>query len=367
MMFCTDMPTNPESEWLFKFEEQMDQQQIDLIVTYDLQKSKLLKDMRELVAKQQLTEALNIRFKKELKRIEDILFELRREAIYFIEASTLDNIDVVGERYIRQMKRVLTAKQFNTSILNIRERGADFGFYGNFSSEQHSYDDIDYTYIDRQSDLKSLAQPWKKDGDINKNQPLQIACDWGAKIVCMEIGQEFQHCFKYLNSLEVKHPYRIKHLAKKFDDYYKGYPNKRVTHHFDHTAIHEDASREISYADELKQELTALGWRVEDSYIGQASRHDTRYKLFARVHAEDDPNTKPVRYNRTNCNNLIIAIENAGTYENAKGHQKDKKPEGKESVLPEHATHHTDAHDTLYIGVFQSRIGYADYEPDYSF
>lgn len=366
MIFCTDMPTNPESKWIFDYELQMDPEQIDLIVTYDCQKNQLLKDMRGLVAKEQLTEALNLRFRKELKRIDDILFELRREAVYFIEASTLDNLDVVGERYIRQMKRVLTPKQFNTSILNLRETGADFGFYGNFNAEKHTYVDVDYEYLDMHSYDKQDMESWKKDGDINKTQPLHIACDWGAKIVCMEVGQEFQHCFKYLNSLHVKHPYRIKHLVKAFDEYYAGSPNKRIVHHYDHTAIHEDASREISYADELMQELTALGWSVTPNYIGQASKHDLRYKLFGRVYAEDDPNTKPIRINRTNCASLIISIEGAATYENAKGHQKDKRPEGNPSVLPEQATHHSDAHDTLYIGVFQDRIGYADFEPDFA-
>ncbi|MGY0037642.1 hypothetical protein [Pedobacter sp. NJ-S-72] len=219
--------------------------------------------------------------------------------------------------------------------------------------------------VDLFQDIKKMPAPWKKDADLNIRQPLDIACDWGAKIVCMEIGQEFQHVFKVLNSLEVLHPFRIKHLAKKFDEYYEGYPTKVVTHHYDHTAIHEDASREISYAEELKQELTALGWRVHDNYIGQASRHHARYKLFGRVYAEDDPGTKPVRINRTNCTNLVTSIEQAGTHENTKGHQKDKRPEQKESVKPEEATHHSDAHDTLYIGVFQMRLGHGDYEPDY--
>ncbi len=392
MMFCTDMPTNPDAKWIFEFEKHMDPDQIDLIVTYDHQqqeliksigddlisidptislqvksdKEKLLDAMRVLVAKEQLTEALDTRFRKELARLDKLLFELRREAVYFLEASTLDNIDVVTERYIRQMKRVLTTKQFNTSILNLREAGADFGFYGNLDTDIHGYTDIDYEYVDRFKDFSKLPEPWKKDADINVRRPLQIACDWGAKILCMEVGQEFQHVFKYLNSLDVEHPFRIKHLAKKFDEYYEGFPTRELVHHYDHTAIHEDASREISYAQELAQELTALGWQVTDHYIGQASRHDSRYKLFARVHAEDDPDTKPCRYNRINCANLLESLEGAATFEDRRGHQKDKRPENRASVDPKKATHHSDAHDTLYIGVFQDRIGVEEFIPGFT-
>lgn len=389
---CTDMPTSPESQWLFKYEEMMDPEQIELIVSYDhaqrkmvsdmgdtllqqdsglsrqirVDKEALLATMRDLVAKDKLTDALDKRFRKELTRLDNILFELRREAVLFIEASTLDNLDVVTERYIRQMKRVLTPDQFDRSILNLRKMGSDFAYYGNFDEVKHTYTDINYNYTDDFKSIHDLPQPWRKDGDIDTSRGLDIACDWGAKICCMEIGQEFRHVYKVLNSLEVKHPQRIKHLAKKFDDYYALYPVKKVTHYYDHTAIYEDASREISFAEELAQELTALGWQVYDNYIGQAAGHDSRYKLFARVYAEDDPDTKPLRINRTNCNNLIISTQNAGTYENDKGHRKDKKPESLASVPPEHATHHTDAKDTLYIGVFQDRLGSNDYEPDFT-
>jgi hypothetical protein len=393
LLFCTDMPTSPESQWLFEYEKMMDQEQIDLIVSYDFErqmllneladtilekqpglsttikhnKEKLLETMRELVAKDKLHQALEKRFRKELKRLDDILFELRREAVHFIEASTLDNIDVVTERYLRQMQRVLSPKQFNASILNIREIGADFAFYGTFDEVKHTYTDINYSYTDQFKSIHDLPEPWRKDGDVDTGRALEIACDWNAAIVSMEVGQEFRHVFKILNSLEVEHPFRIKHLARKFDEYYKNYPTRNVTHHYDQTATGVDASREISYAQELAQELTALGWTIDDHYIGAAPTHESRYKLFARVYAEDDANTKPIRINRSNCDdNLVISLQNTGLIETPKGHRKDKKPESQASVQPKHAPHHGDAHDTLYIGVFQTRIGHADFEPGFS-
>jgi hypothetical protein len=232
LTFCTDRPTSIEGAWIFEYKKLMDQDQINLIVSFDHQKQELLKDMRASILKEQLTEALNIRFRKELKRLDGILFELRREAVFYIEASTLDNIDVVGIKYIRDMERKLTPIEFNTSILNLEEEGVGFGFYGNFSLDKLGYDDIDYNYLDSQEDILAPDQPWKKDADIDVNRPLQIACDWNAAILNMEIGQEFQHAFKYLNDIDVLHPHRIPQLAKAFNDYYAGYPNRNLVHQY---------------------------------------------------------------------------------------------------------------------------------------
>jgi hypothetical protein len=263
----------------------------------------------------------------------------------------------------------LSPKQFNTSILNIREVGADFAFYGTFDEVKHTYTDIDYNYTDQYKSIHDLPEPWRKDADIDTGRALQVAMDYNAAIVSIEIGQEFRHVFKVLNSLEVLHPQRIKHLAKAVDAYYKNFPTKKIVHHYDQNATGTDASREISFATEFSQEMTALGWIVEDHYIGPAPTGESRYKMWARVFAEDDEYTKPCRINRSNCgDNLVISIQNTGLLETDKGHKKDKKPENrKSSVLPQHAPHHSDAVDTLYIGVFQDRLGSAGLEFDFIF
>ncbi len=391
-LITTDMPRSAASKWIMAYEKNVDAEQIDLIVAFDKEqrdlvrsvgdemlsldpslsmqirqdKEKLLKTMRELVDRGKLTTDLDKRFRKELRRLDDVLFQLRREAVYFVRASTLDNIDVLQERFINEMFRDLPEKEFRTSILNIEDDGVDQPFYSTFNDELHCYDDVNYSYVDLFQNIDEMPAPWKKDDDIDKSRPLQIACDWNKRMTCMNIGQEFDHVFKYLNAVQVYDPERIKHLAKQFDEYYKGYPTKVVVHHYDHTAVGEDASREISYADELHNELSALGWQVHDNYIGQASSHRSRNKLFLRVYAEDDPSTKPIRINRTNCkDNLIPSLQNAGSYESRLGIQKDKKPEQSLLVPPQHATHHTDAHDTLYIGVFQNRLGSDEFEADF--
>ncbi len=391
-LITTDMPASAASKWILKFEKDMDPEQIDLIVSFDLayreaikeiageilsidptrsdiikkDKDRLLDTMRDLVANGKLTEALDKRFRKELKRLEDILFELRREAVNFIKASTLDNIDAVGVRYINEMKRDLTESEFNRSILNIEIDEVKNPFYSNFSDELHGYDDINYAYVEAFEDANALPQPWRKDDDLDPLRPLHVGCDWNKAMTCAVIGQEFQHVFKMLNALYVLDPERIRHLCMQIDDYYTGFPTKKIIHHFDHTATGEDAIKEISYYKEFNEQMTLLGWVVEDHYIGKAGGHGLRNKLFLRVYAEDDINTKPIRINSTNCKDTLMkSLTNCGSTQSVEGViKKDKDPEKKGTVPPWEAPHFTDAHDTLYIGVFQDRLGDAGFEPD---
>lgn len=415
----SDMPSNAAGKWILKFEKEMDQEQIDLIVSFDheqrqlvktvadkllglddekemivfndrqlgiiedlktgftgesgnlserirFDKERLLATMRDLVKKGQLTEAIEIRFRKEITRLDNALFELRRDAIHFMKASTLENIDVLRESFIKQMSRVLTDRQFNTSILNLEDDGAEEEFYSTFNEDLHTYTDIDYDYLDQFKQYGDADAPWKKDADLDPTRPLHIGCDWNKAFTSMTIGQEFPHVFKIVNVLYVKDPQRIKHLAKLFADYYKGYPCAKVEHHYDHTAQFKNAQMEKDYSEDMHDELHALDWDVTDHYIGQALPHAAREKMFRRVYAEDDYRTKPIRINRTNCGDLITSVKNVENKEDRLGAHKDKGSERSKKIAPEHSIHLTDAHDTLYIGAFFDRLDSADYEPDFT-
>jgi hypothetical protein len=172
--------------------------------------------------------------------------------------------------------------------------------------------------------------------------------------------------------LYVKDPLRIKDLAALVNNYYIGFPFKKMIMHFDHTATGQDSSKEIGFYTDFKQEMQALGWIVEENYIGRTQNQSLRHKLFKRVYAEDDPKTKPIRINRTNCKfrlengggygGLIPSLLNCAAYETTAANgltvtKKDKTPELSKTYPQEMAPHFSDAHDTLYIGVFYDRIG----------
>lgn len=85
-------------------------------------------------------------FFRSKKFTDGYLRELRKVAFVVRRASTLENIDILGEDYIRQMKRDLPAYTFAVSILNVKIKKSNDGFYSNLDIDNvHGYipDDID--------------------------------------------------------------------------------------------------------------------------------------------------------------------------------------------------------------------------------
>lgn len=68
---------------------------------------------------------------------------MRSVAVYYKEYSTLENLQLLGEEYIRQMKRDLTPKTFQTSILCQKIGISHDGFYSSMQ-EWHKYDASDF-------------------------------------------------------------------------------------------------------------------------------------------------------------------------------------------------------------------------------
>ncbi|MBE7178189.1 MAG: hypothetical protein INR69_17435 [Mucilaginibacter polytrichastri] len=357
ILLCTDMPTDPAGQWVMKYEDMMDPEQIELIVNFEFERSELLAEMKRLVMTEQLHEQLEKRMRRRLRELDQILFDLRRECVHFVEATTLDNIDVLGEKYIRQMKLVLTDLQFRTSILNERLTFVENKFYPNFDHEVHGYEAINYRYVEEQSYMLTLPEPWKKHDDLDLSRPLDIACDWNNAFTSMVVGQEFRYEYRFQNALWAKDRKKtLGSLSKVFNEYYgKSFPRREVNFYYDHTAVHLDASREETFADEFSRLLKGFGWKVNKHYIGQASNHDVRMKMWKNVHAGESRDGKPVAYNTSTCSALITAIQNTPARLSDKGYKKDKTSERKGGVKAEESTHLTEAHDTLYEGVQRRR------------
>ena len=93
------------------------------------------------------------------------------------------------------------------------------------------------------------------------------------------------------------------------------------------------------------------GWRVEAVYLGNPMRHDEKYLLINQGFAGKQ-RLVPF-FNRSNNEDLILAIQSAGVSRGRNGFRKDKSGEKlaeSEEDLLEHRTDGTDAFDTLYIG-----------------
>lgn len=354
--FTTSMPTAADAKWILKKEEEMDVEQIKLIkaVMYDV--IELEKELRER------SKGYHNAIKAKLKKRYELLNQLRKDAVYYWEASTLDNIHVLGVDYIRKMRRILPDFIWDTEILNKRPESVENGFYPQLSMEKHTYSRYNNAYLESliedskgvvNYDMSRISEiDCQQDGDLIPGVPLWIAVDWGDRINCMSVAQRLGNEIRYLNAMHVKKPAILDDLAKKFSDYYRHHNVKYVNFAFDHTGHAGVANSNKTYAEQFADELKKHGWRVNTIGKRKAPFHHEKYLIWSKILAEVDDKLPHVRFNKHNCKNLLVSMMNAPALMGSKGVEKDKRSERKEKIPQEDATHYSDTADILLDAMF---------------
>lgn len=313
------------------------------------------------------------------------LRELRQVAFCVRRASTLDNVDILGESYIRQMKRDLPAYTFMVSIMNVKMQKSNDGFYANLDIDNvHGYipDEIDplatakfstqkatgivdgkrVTSESYQPDFKELAErdDCRMDSDCINELPLYIALDYNANINTMVVGQVYQRdgleCVNVIKSFYVKNERKLRDLIADFSRYYapKRAFNRDVTYFYDATAKQgaSYATTDERFYMTVQSELERNGWNVTGIDMGVPERHDVKHKIIndALAHFEGPA----IRINQPNNPDLIIALQLCEVQISYKGFRKDKsgekKPESEDTTPLQNRTDFTDAFDSLYLG-----------------
>jgi hypothetical protein len=371
----TDMPTKQQAKWILEKAQQVDMEKVATVITLQVEYNKMLAEYQNPITSQPRKQYLyrkltNYYLALNELRIGDINDKGEREngLLWYSEASTLENIQILGEKKFHQWMRELKQHTFDTSILNLKNLQIEDGFFYLLDTEYHGYESYDYDHIDQLGVYlpKGVMQDCRKDGDLIKNKPLDIALDYNAAIKSLVIGQDSHKHYRTVKSMFVLADEKkvLDDLIDEFCEYYKPYPCKEIHYYYDHTALVTDASRLETFADIVSKRLIDKGWVVYRHYIGQAPRHDTRYRLWEMVMKERDRRFKPVRFNLSNAESLITSMQQTQVRQGSKGFEKNKTTEKRKSVRPQDAPHLGDAWETLYIGRFKEEYGYADMEMD---
>ena len=349
IMILSDMPQTQKGSWFLHYKEKMDEELIDTIkaTIYEIWKTKervrRLKDEGKAVPKY---------LKRYLRTLDTNLNKMRSVAVYYKEYSSIENLQLLGENYIKQMKRDLTPKTFQTSILCQRIGIAKDGFYSSMR-EGHKYNASDFEYLDSLGyDFAPEAMDCRADKDINPLAPICIGMDYNANINWIVAGQPEGRRLNIIKSFYVKFERKIPALVEEFCNYYAHHQNKTVVYYYDTTALGANyAVNEQDFHWVVCHEFEKRGWQVEDVYLGNPMRHDEKYLLINQGFAGKQ-RLMPF-FNRQNNDDLILAIQTAGVVRGRNGFRKDKggeKLDETEENLLEHRTDGTDAFDTLYIG-----------------
>lgn len=359
---------------------------VDMAVNYKLvtaEDAELIYDYEYLITPDEDFEMQM--FLRSKKFQDDYLRELRRSAFVVRRASTLENVDVLGEEYIRQMKRDLPPYTFMVSILNVKIKKSNDGFYSNLDIDHvHGYipDEIDplsqanfrtekatgiiggkkITSESYQPDLKELSErnDCRMDSDCVNDLPLYLAFDYNANINTLVVGQVYQRdgleAVNVIKSFYVKNERKLRELVDDFSHYYapKRAVNRDVVYFYDATAK-QGASYALTderFYQAVIKELERNGWNVTAIDMGVPENHEVKHRIINNGLAGIE--YPAIRINQPNNPDLIIALQLCEVSIGYQGFRKDKSQEKKaetEDNLPlQQRTDFTDAFDSLYLG-----------------
>lgn len=359
---------------------------VDMAVNYKLvtaEDAELIYDYEYLITPDEDFEMQM--FLRSKKFQDDYLRELRRSAFVVRRASTLENVDVLGEEYIRQMKRDLPPYTFMVSILNVKIKKSNDGFYSNLDIDHvHGYipDEIDplsqanfrtekatgiiggkkITSESYQPDFKELSErnDCRMDSDCINDLPLYLAFDYNANINTLVVGQVYQRdgveAVNVIKSFYVKNERKLRELVDDFSHYYapKRAVNRDVVYYYDSTAK-QGASYALTderFYQAVIKELERHGWNVTAIDMGVPEKHEVKHRIINNGLAGIE--YPAIRINQPNNPDLIIALQLCEVSIGYQGFRKDKSQEKKaetEDNLPlQQRTDFTDAFDSLYLG-----------------
>ena len=351
MMILYDMPQSEKGSWFLEYEKKMDPNIIKAIEAgvYEIWRIK----QRILEMRKSGVEPPAY-LRNHLRRLDANINRLRSVATYYREYSSVENVELLGEQYLRDMKRDLTPLTFQTSIMCRKIGIARDGFYSSMK-EEHKYNDSDFDYLDSLGyDYEPGAIDCRADHDLNRYAPICIGMDYNANINWIVAGQpdEMNHRLNVLKSFYVKYERKLPALIADFCLYYARHEEKTVVFYYDTTALGSNyAVNDIDFRYTIIQEFERHGWRVIPVPLGNPMHHDEKYNLINRGFS--GLNRLTPYFNRQNNDDLILAIQAAGIERGRLGFRKNKAGEKlaeSQDDLLEHRTDGTDAFDTLYIG-----------------
>lgn len=349
IMILSDMPQTQKGSWFLHYRDKMD---VELIKTIEATVYEIWRTKERIRALNAKGETVPPYLKGYLRRLDRDLNKMRSVAVYYREYSSIENLQLLGENYIKQMKRDLTPLTFQTSILCQRIGIAKDGFYSSMR-EGHKYDANDNQYLDTLGyDYDFSRLDSRADKDVDPDAPICIGMDYNANINWIVAGQPRDRRLNVIKSFYVKFERKIPALVEDFCRYYAEHRNKTVVYYYDATALGSNyAVNEQDFRWVVVHEFERQGWRCEAVYLGIPMRHDEKYLLINQGFAGKQRLMS--FFNRSNNEDLILAIQSAGVSRGRNGFRKDKSGEKlaeSEEDLLEHRTDGTDAFDTLYIG-----------------
>ena len=356
--WTSDMPTNPEGKWLLSMEDECDMEAVELI-----EQLQLILQEKRISFNLSNSDMTKNRLKSEINTLNRTMNDLRKNLVHYMEASSFDNIDMLGEDYIKTQRRSLSDFVFETSILNRRPKGLEKGeaFYHKLSS-RNFYTDFNHSYFDSfPAEVIGDDDNSQGDRDCDPSEPLDIVIDWG-KINSMLVGQANDDAKRY-NILKeffaIRQDDEIIHdLIDKFSRYYSTHTEREIYVYYDRNGNTDVANSKETYAQLVERLLYEKGWKPRLMSFDENPGHRDKYEFLNIALAGADRRLPAIMINEENCPDFKIALENTPIKMVNGEITKDKGSERSKVIPQTQATHITDCFDILYFSKYRELIDY---------
>ena len=344
MTITSDMPVTKKGSWFLSYKDDMDKELVEAIegLVYAKWRAK-----RQQKAMPSQADAIQ----KKIDRIDAKLSFLRSKCLLYKEYTSIQNLALLGEEFIRRAKRDLPPLTFATSIMCKRIEISTDGFYGGMREDVNLYTAPNENVLNLEA-LNDGAIPndCRQDSDLDAQLPLIIAFDANANInwlVCGQVGKDGK--LRVLKSFFVKYERKIPELLDDFNDYYRYHRRRQVIFYYDATFVGNSyGTHSEAFYRMIITGLRRKGWNVKSKYIGKPMNHILKNDLINRMFRGRAHHL--VLINRDNNPDLLISITSAGVKNGQKDKSGEKLAETEEDKL-ESRTDGSDAFDTVCIGV----------------
>jgi hypothetical protein len=364
--YVSSMPYSQEQKWLLDYGNYYEQEAG--IQLFDIWNRVVKLQLQLIQAKIDNDKVLFANIWNEIIRLKKQIAPFAsKEGLLFTLANAFDNMENLGFSYIVREYEKQNLLTFMVEILNwVIDKVEDC--YYHIDPQKHVYynatnDDFIQSFaINNNFDPKLLSSPDSRfDLDCDPSKPLEITPDWGSSINLFSVGQERNFNFatnivepvdcvinEFFNKPQETNIPMINELVHQLNDYYKEHPTKEIIYFRDRygDSRQPNVKNSSSFNHQAIELLEKLGWTViPRSHRGMEPPQHDKYLLWMNILKGSDKRFPTVIFNGKKCKYTLISMNNTKVMERKGKFQKDKSSERSKKILPEEATHFSDAID----------------------
>ena len=336
-----------EDDWFEDYERNMNHELIEEIASVSLAVNKSL--YRQFVLNREMRETKNpismekIRLEQQqlasfLARWKPRLADMRRNAVYYIRASSFRNKDILGPKFFKTQLDTLDMDEFLTAICGVRHKEVTNKFFAAYDKAKHQFKDS-YVYdAILGHDLKdkfTLTARYLRHYD--RREPLYVGYDPGA-FSSMIVGQkkDYGRQLDIIKEFWAYYPEEQDSLAQQFYQFFGADAQDKVVHLYPDRAGNkrrEELEQITTDSRALKAALEGYGFSVILHNEGAATiYHWQQFKLCLMLFGEQRNFLPRVRICENECKNLCSAILISPLVKKGNSIELDKSSEKKEPL-----------------------------------